>query len=119
MKTRNRRSRLMIALACLGFASAACTPRIVVDERDRQSTIVSVQKPKTSGKGKHGLRLVVRDVRTGFQDHVSLQRGACPRWKETAFEGRVLTVRYVSTRAEDSAEIRPEATNAGLKSLLC
>jgi hypothetical protein len=119
MKTRNRQSRLMMALACLGFASAACTPRVVVDVQDRQSTIVSVQRPKTSGKGKHGLRLVVRDVRTGFQDRVSLPKGRCPRWKETAFEGRVLTVRYVSSRAEDSNEISPEATNTGLESLLC
>jgi len=115
----NTRVRTMMILAAAAMATGACTERVVVDRQARQATILSSTPPKTTGKHKRGLRVVLRDVRTGYVEEVHLPRGACPGRLQKVRPGREVTVRYVTWRYVDQTRVRAAATTNGLWTQLC
>ena len=115
----NRVTSLAILTAVL--LAAGCTKQIVVSETDRIVTVVDAKAPRTTGKSKrrHGLRLDVRDPRTGTVDRVSLPKGSCPAWRRNADVGMQVLVHYVTTRPEDSQVLTSRPTAKGLRERIC
>ena len=113
------RPMLIVVMSAAALITTSCRERIVVDRKDRQATILSSTPPKTSGKHKRGLRVVLRDVRTGYTEEVRLPKGACPGRLQKVRPGRVVTVRYVTWRYVDETRVRAAATDHGLWNLFC
>lgn len=111
----------ILSLLSAGLLASGCTKQIIVSETDRIATVVDATTPRTTGKSsrRHGLRLTVRDPRTGTEDRVSLPKGSCPAWRANASEGMQVLVHYVTTHPEGSNVMSSHPTSKGLRERIC
>jgi len=118
---RTTRVLTLCVMASASLATSACTKRIVVSENDRIVTVVEATAPRTTGKSsrRHGLRLTVRDARTGAEDRVSLAKGSCPAWRRNADVGMEVLVHYVTSHPEGSGVLTSRPTSQRLRERVC
>ena len=111
----------LCAVACASLAASACTKQVVVSETDRIVTVVKAKAPRTTGRSsrRRGLRLTVRNPRTGQEDRVSLPKGSCPAWRQNAAVGMQVLVHYVTSHPEGSDVLTSRPTSKGLRERVC